>query len=335
MEQDFLQQFIPQVHFELIPIKNLVANQGYQRNLSKAHIKRTSQNFDPYQINPVKVSRRDGINNVFDGQHTIETVATASGSRDTPVWCMIYDDLTYEQEADIFANQQKFNKPLTPYEIFNANLEAGNQLQHTIKDMVESYNLTITPGKAPSSICAVAALEFIYNKFGYHTLDRTLYLIVATWEGDMISFSASMLKGVAKVVVTYGDMIKMDAFIARLGRVSPKEITRTAKERQNGSMGFAEVIVMYYNKKSKYALPMSRLYRKNPANYEPADETGDQPQESAEAQEPVDDLLSLGVKDLLDTDDEPDDAFEDYDESLDADGNDEDDVDDDLDDEDM
>lgn len=49
----------------------------------------------------------------------------------------------------------------------------------------------------------------------------------------------------------------------------------------------------------------------------------------------MDDLLSLGVKDLLDTDDEPDDAFEDYDESLDADGVDEDDVDEDLDDEDV
>ena len=63
---------------------------------------------------------------MFNGQHTIEIVAAKSGSRDTPVWCMIYDDLNYEQEADIFANQMKFVKPLLPYEVFNANLEAGN-----------------------------------------------------------------------------------------------------------------------------------------------------------------------------------------------------------------
>lgn len=319
MEQDVLQQFIPQVHFELIPIKNLVANQGYQRNLSKAHIKRTSQNFDPYQINPVKVSRRDGTNNVFDGQHTIETVATASGSRDTPVWCMIYDDLTYEQEADIFANQQKFNKPLTPYEIFNANIEAGNELQHVIKSLVESYSLIIAPSKAPSTICAVAALEYIYNRFGYHVLDRTLYLIVATWEGDMISFSASMLKGVAKVVATYGNMIKMDAFVARLGRVSPREISRNAKERQNGSMGFAEAIVMYYNKKSKYGLPIGRLYLKNPANYEPADEPEMQFQDGVVLQTQQDELLDMDAPDLLDSDDGSDEAFEDYDNNLDID----------------
>ena len=30
--------FVPDVHFEKIPIKNLVSNQKYQRNLSRAHI---------------------------------------------------------------------------------------------------------------------------------------------------------------------------------------------------------------------------------------------------------------------------------------------------------
>ena len=97
--------YVPDVHFELIPIKNLVSNQEYQRNLSINHVKRTASNFNLYQLNPVKVSRRDGVNYVFNGQHTIEVIALVSGSRETPVWCMIYDDLIYEDEADIFANQ--------------------------------------------------------------------------------------------------------------------------------------------------------------------------------------------------------------------------------------
>lgn len=93
--------FVPNVHFEKIPIKNLVSNQDYQRSLSQAHIERAAANFDLCQINPVKVSRRNGINYVFNGQHTIEIVALVSGSRETPVWCMIYDDLCYEHEADM------------------------------------------------------------------------------------------------------------------------------------------------------------------------------------------------------------------------------------------
>ena len=39
-------EYVPQVHFELIPIKSLVSNQNYQRNLSQAHIARKAENFD-------------------------------------------------------------------------------------------------------------------------------------------------------------------------------------------------------------------------------------------------------------------------------------------------
>ena len=158
-----LNQFVPDVRFEKIPIRNLVSNQEYQRNLSQKHIRRTVANFDLLQVNPVKVSRRDGINYVFNGQHTIEIVAAVSGSRDTPVWCMVYDNMDYTLEADTFANQQKFVKPLLPYEIFVANLEAGNDKQLMIKALVESLDLTIGPTKALGTICAVSSLEEIYD----------------------------------------------------------------------------------------------------------------------------------------------------------------------------
>ena len=48
------EQYVPNVHFEQIPIKNLVSNQEYQRNLSQLHIKRTAEHFDLYQINRLK-----------------------------------------------------------------------------------------------------------------------------------------------------------------------------------------------------------------------------------------------------------------------------------------
>lgn len=57
---------------------------------------------------------------MFNGQHTIEIVAMVSESRDTPVWCMVYDDMDYNIEADVFANQQKYVKALVPYEIYKS-----------------------------------------------------------------------------------------------------------------------------------------------------------------------------------------------------------------------
>ncbi len=243
--------YVPNVHFEQIPIKNLVSNQDYQRSLSRAHIEKAVRDFDLYQINPVKVSRRNGINYVFNGQHTIEIIAIVSGSRDTPVWCMIYDDLSYEHEADIFANQMKHVKALQPYEVFKANLEAGNPAQHMILGLVESYGLKLSSTKQPNCICAVATLESIFTKYGYHVLDRTLHLIVATWEGDANSFSANFLNGVARFILTYGDAIDEEFFAERLGKQSVKQLTRAAKDRNSGSLGICEVLVMEYNGKKK------------------------------------------------------------------------------------
>ena len=223
-EQTDLMQYVPKVHFEQIPIRNLVSNQEYQRNLSQNHVQRAAANFDLYQINPVKVSRRNGINYVFNGQHTIEIVALVSGSRETPVWCMVYDDLVYEHEADIFANQMKYVKPLLPYEIFMANIEAGNDKQLIIRDLVESYDLSITSSSVPGGICAVATLETIHDKYGYHMLDHVIRLIVATWEGAAQSFSANMMNGLARFLNAYGDAVKDDIFKEKLGRISIKEL---------------------------------------------------------------------------------------------------------------
>ena len=279
--------FVPHVHFELIPIKNLVSNQEYQRNLSWRHVKNAAEHFDLYQINPVKVSCREGSNYVFNGQHTIEIVALVSGSRDTPVWCMIYDDLNYENEAFVFANQMKFVKPLKPYEVFMANIEAGSDKQLIIRDLVESYSLSIGQVKGYGVICAVSALEGIYDKFGYHVLDRTLRLCAGTWEGDMNSLCANFLNGVARLVNTYGDKLKDELFKERVGATSVKQLTRNAKERRPGSLGFAEAMLVAYNRKCKYPLVWNKLYEKNLGTSDALDVDVDLPDDEVDEAETV------------------------------------------------
>ena len=251
---------IPDVSFELIPIKNLVSNQEYQRPLSEGHIRSALKEFDVYQIQPVKVSRRDGINYVFDGQHTIEIVASASESRDTPVWCMVYDEMKYTEEAHVFAEQKKHVKNLSPYEIFHAHIEAGDEKQKIIEAMVRSYGLEIKSKAQSNGICAVNTLEKIYDKFGRETLDKTLCLAVATWEGENNSLSGNMLMGIARIIVAYGDSLKEDIFKDHVGKMSVKSIIRTAKERRPGAMGFAEAMMLAYNNRNKYRLSLRILY---------------------------------------------------------------------------
>lgn len=255
---------IPDVHFDLIPIRNLVSNQNYQRDLSESHIMKTLQDFDIFQINPVKVSHRNGQNYVFDGQHTIEMIASVSDSRDTPVWCMVYENLTYEEEAHIFAEQQKHVKSLVPIEMFIAHMEAGDNMQMMIHSLVTNvYKLQISKKHAPGTISAVSALEYIFEHYGYETLDRTLRLALGTWEGDPISLTSGMLKGIAMIISAYGDSLDDETFKDHVGRYSAKAISRNAKDRRPGIIGFAEAMIIVYNGKNKRHLSLKKLYWNN------------------------------------------------------------------------
>ena len=265
---------IPDVSFELIPIKNLVSNQDYQRPLSESHIRKALEEFDVYQINPVKVSRRDGINYVFDGQHTIEIVASESGSRETPVWCMIYDDLKYTEEAHIFADQQKHVKNLVPYETFIAHIEAGDEKQKMIEATVKSYGLNITNSQAINGICAISTLEKIYDRYGQKILDSTLRLAIATWEGETNSLSGNVLMGIAKIIVAYGDSLREDVFKDHVGKMSVKSIIRTARERRPGALGYSEAMMLAYNAKNKYHLSLKTLYGGKNVSNDPDEEYG-------------------------------------------------------------
>lgn len=198
-----------------------------------------------------------------------------SGSRETPVWCMIYDDLSYSHEADIFANQMKFVKALQPYEVFMANIEAQNQDQLMIKDLVESFGLEIGTKRAPGIICAVSALESIYHKYGIHVLSRVLRLIIGAWEGDINSFSANVLNAVAKLVVVYKNQLNDEVFTEKCGAVSVKSLARIGKERRPGSMGFAEALVIEYNGKKKsqaFRLNIRMLYDRDVTLWAESDE---------------------------------------------------------------
>jgi len=268
MNNDF-NAFVPNVKFELIAINNLVSNQEYQRHLSLQHIQRLIDNFDLHQINPVKISRRDGLNIVMNGQHTIESVAGASGSRETPVWCMIYDDLEYTREADIFANQQKYTKRLNSYEVFMAKIEAGDDVQIIIKALVESYGLILAPTRTSGAIGAINCLQQLYSKHGYHLLDRVIRLCVLTWQGESNSISANMMNGIAKLINIYGEAIKDDIFIDKVGSLTARDISRTAYERRSGSLGFAEAILIAYNgNRLKSGLPESKLYSRKSSEKE-------------------------------------------------------------------
>lgn len=85
--------------------------------------------------------------------------------------------------------------------------------------------------------------------------------MVSTWEGEVDSLGCNMLKGMAKLIVAYNESLNDEQFVDRLSKVSVREIIRTAKDRHNGTQGYAEAMLNQYNKRLKYPLRWSSLNR--------------------------------------------------------------------------
>ena len=69
-----------------------------------------------------------------------------------------------------------------------------------------------------------------------------------------------MLSGIARLISAYDTELIDEVFKEKLGERSVKEITRSAHERSIGSLGFAEAMLLFYNKKMKYPLDIMKLH---------------------------------------------------------------------------
>ena len=61
-------------------------------------------------------------------------------------------------------------------------------------------------------------------------------------------------------VIAANNDIKDDLFAEKLGRISIKELSRTARDRRAGSLGYSEAMLLAYNKKSQKPLKFEQLY---------------------------------------------------------------------------
>lgn len=91
-------------------------------------------------------------------------------------------------------------------------------------------------------------------------LDKVLHLIIITWEGEQKSFSANMMNGVARLIYAYGSEIEEEVFKEKLGVISIKEISKVAKERRAGFLGYAEAMLIFYSKRMKNPHSWKALY---------------------------------------------------------------------------
>ena len=144
--------------FAVVALAELHIDESYQRSLQN-HVKIIARDWNPTKCDPLKINfREDGNFYVWDGQHRLEA-ARLRGIK--YLLCDITVGLTQEQEAELFGCQGIGIKKPDPYDIFKANVCAGEEIDTAIKDMCDCYDLLVNRNnkKAGNLSCLTLARD--------------------------------------------------------------------------------------------------------------------------------------------------------------------------------
>ena len=210
-----------------IPFGQL-AKAGYNRTISRVRVNEIKRNFHADQVNPVKVSYRDGKYWIIDGQHTSLVLYELAG-RDprTPIPCEVIDGLTYEQEADLFYRINTGSKPLNTAEKLNSLIEAGDPDALRFRSIVEFHGYTICGGRKNS----LNAITVAWRVFGR----------------DPKGVSSDIISGIDLFLSNHESEYKSEQFVKKLSKVNPEHLLGDAAflYKQHRDRAYTKAVCTY------------------------------------------------------------------------------------------
>lgn len=222
----------------------------YQKALNVDRVKKIAASFDINRMRPIDVSYRNGRYWCFDGQHRVSAYHIM-GKHTVP--CIIHYDLTYEQEAMLFAQQQDNVGSVLAHHKWNALVEAKDNVTMDIVNIAKTWGFTIRKGNGSRNINCVKVLQDIYSDLGDLTFATIMKTISEAWNYMDKSTDHNVINGLYLFVKTYRDEPKFSytQLTSRLSEVSPKHLLRNARDRfdiRGDARRVAVEILKLYNK---------------------------------------------------------------------------------------
>ena len=246
-----MKELIVKTNYQVVPVSELRLGK-YQRSVSMQKVKLMAKNFDKNLLGTITVSNRGGRLYVIDGQHRV-VLARIAGLNE--LMALVYEGLAYEEEAEYFnklngANGEQIR--LVRVDIFNANVEAKEEISVKIKNIVESLGLKISKTSANNTIVAINSVLKVYKKYGEYGLTQTLNILKDTWNGESMSFHNIMLTGTAEFLNIYNKDVNFseEVFIKQLSKIPPVKAVREAKNdttTNSTNVKVMNTLIRYYN----------------------------------------------------------------------------------------
>jgi hypothetical protein len=218
--------------FALVPLDDLFVDGEYQRPLT-SFVNTVVRDYDPALLGTLIVSeRRGGRMAIIDGQ----TRWAAMQERDEPAApCLVYMNLTREDEARLFADLQTKRRGMATYLRFRAALVAKQPEATDIARIVQAAGFELDVEETGQTIKAIAALENVYRR-GPDVLGEVMDIIARAWPEPDIEYrtSGEMIRGLS-VFLGREQGIERGRLIERLSSVTPTVLRRRANALKEGS----------------------------------------------------------------------------------------------------
>lgn len=246
-----------------IPVKDLTVDRDVQRAfLNLAKVEQMLLHYNPAAVGMVYASKRNAITTVvLDGMHRHEVEVRRSDGAGQ-LFTRRYEGLTRAQEARLFLDLNAGTRP-TLVDRFRVRIVAEDEVAIAISRIVGVYGWTPSAGNNRGNIQAIGAVEGIYlagqrAEFEPELLDMTIRLVTKAWGLDAHAVTATVLQGLAAVLLEYGSRLNYDKLQDVLKSypagahglyLDGKQFALSRKVRV--TMGIAERIVDEYLKKAR------------------------------------------------------------------------------------
>jgi hypothetical protein len=226
--------------FELVPLSKLFVDADYQRPLT-SFVETVAREYDPALVGTLIVSERDdGRFAVIDGQTRMEGMGR---NEEDVAPCLVYENLTREQEARLFSDLQTKRRGMATYLRFRAALVAKQPEALAIAAIANEEGFDLGVEEHTHTLKSIAALEWCYRadkpKDGEPTGDllrRVLKIIATAWPDAATEFrtSSDVIRGLG-VFLRREKNVDDNRLEDRLAGITPRTLRHRANALQEGS----------------------------------------------------------------------------------------------------
>lgn len=234
------------ITYELLNLSNLKI-ETFNRSVDMAHAKRIAAYWDDKLAGVIVVSKKNGYYDIIDGQHRV-VGAKMAGKKYLP--CLVYHNMTTEEDAAIFVQLDKKRKNLNTFDYVKASKVANDEIVTSMYEVAEMVGFTIDKSKGDKKICAVRSLLNVLQSSGKDGAFTVLNILNLTWGGDKESLKGEMIEGLNLLLKTYGTALNQDRLIQKLKMIQPYKIIAEANSDASGGRKrkrIARVMLRHYN----------------------------------------------------------------------------------------